>query len=873
MKQHIQQVLILLRIIHMRHWTRYPLSTLAFCGIIAVGVAAFFSVRLANRAAISGFTSFDRTLGLRPDLVLTSPSGQFSEEDLYLIQNQLDSIPCVMAPVLETTASDAAQKGNSLNRHQFLVVGLDTFAMSNLIYYDPDSPNESAYRAWKESPHHSQGETGEASYGVVVSQALANRRNLKAGDQMEVIIDDRNTVFSILHVSRDEVFKVSHPSTILFMNIVDLQRAMQQTGVSHRVELYFPPGRDKSILIDKAQETLGNNQRWTVDTPQTSLNSNASVTRAFRLNLTILSMLALIVGMYLIMQGMDAAIVRGRMEIATLRSLGITPGAVKTAWLLESLWYGLLGSGGGLILGWAGAQWAVRLVASTVNALYLQSASESADWNHSEAVLALGLGCMASLAAGWFPSRESAETQPAEIFKQGRQGGFMTALNKPLLGAAIAIMGWAAACVPPYPDEHGWIPLGGYTAAFLWVLAATLIAPAGLRWMAPLLQTLTGYHAVFMYAFSQLRRPTGRHLLSVAALTVAVGMAGGMTFMIHSFETTMIQWISQSLNADLYVASQGFGSASSQNRMSKATWQSISNHTDIKRADVGQIFPIDYQGRKTFLTSMPVSNPLDWEYAMWIQAPSLSPSAMENKNMPMAVVNESFQSRFDVKVDDLIKIPTPKGDKTVRIAGVFAEYGNEQGTVAVDRNLVSDWFQDDRAVNIAVYLNPGADPEVVRNEILSRQTGISIRTNSVLRKEVLEIFHQTFSVTHVLQWIAIAVAIAGLTMAMITSLVERQLEFQVMKNLGMTRFGMAMATGMEGLACAWTGFIFGTILSACLGWLLVVVINKQAFGWTLQSAIPWKDHVSLLVNLSLFVLASTIPVGWWVSTKRMHKEE
>ncbi len=873
MKQSIQQVLILLRIIHMRHWTRHPLSALAFCSIIAIGVAAFFSIRLANQAAISGFTYFDRTLGLRPDLVLTSPSGQFSENDLFTIQDLLDSIPCVMAPVLETTATDASQTEDSLNLQQFLVVGLDTFAMSNLIYYESGNSNESTYQAWQETPNAIQIENMKATFGVVISQALAAERQLETGDLLKVIIDDRETALSILHISRDEVFKVSHPSTILFMNITDLQEVMQQPGRTHRVELYLPPGHEKNNLVEKARGVLENHPRWKVDTPETSLQGNASMTRAFRLNLTILSMLALVVGMYLITQGLDAAIVRGRMEIATLRSLGVTPGALKTAWLMESLWYGIWGSAAGLILGWVGAQWAVRLVASTVNALYLQSASESADWNHSEAALATGLGCLASLAAGWFPSRESAETEPAEIFKQGRQGGFMTALNKPVLGMGIALMGLIAANMPPYPDVDGWIPIGGYAAALLWVVASTLIAPAGLRWIAPLLQPMTKAHAVFMYAFSQLRRPTGRHLLSVAALTVAVGMAGGMTFMIHSFEETMNQWISRSLNADLYVACQGFGSASSQNRMSKETWQSISNHPEIERADVGQVFPIEFRGRKTYLTSMPVADPLDWEYAMWVDSPKSLTSSVRNKNLPAAVVNESFQTRFDTKLGDQIKIPTPEGNQTVQIVGVFAEYGNEHGTVAVDRSIVSDWFQDERAVNIAIYLKPDADPDKVRNQILGTQTGITVRTNRILREEVLEIFHQTFSVTYVLQWIAVTVAIVGLTMAMITSLIERQLEFQLMKNLGMTRVRMAMATGMEGLACAWTGFVFGSILSACLGWLLVVIINKQAFGWTLQSAIPWNDHFRLLVILTVVVLASTIPVGWWVSTKRMHKEE
>lgn len=872
MKQLVHQVLILLRIIHARHWTRHPMSSLAFCGIIAVGVAAFFSIRLANRAAISGFTYFDRTLGLRPDLVLTSPSGQFSEEVLFSIQAQLDAIACVMAPVLETTATDANQMDMSLNLQQFLVVGIDTFAISNLAYHDPNRVNNLARQAWQDPPDELQ-QSNKTSYGVVISKALSIQRNLEIGDILEVIIDDRKTLLSVLHVTNNEVFQVSHPSSVLFMNINDLQHAMDQPEAVHRVEIYFPPGHDNELLKTSARDRLVNDPRWKVDTAETSMNSNASMTRAFRLNLTILSMLALLVGIYLIMQGLDAAIVKGRMEIATLRSLGVTPGALKITWLIESLWYGVLGSTAGLVMGWAGAQWTVRSVASTVNALYLQSATESADWNHAEAVLAITIGCLASLAAGWFPSSESAETQPAETFKKGRQGGFMTALNKPLWGLIIGLTGWGATSLPPYQDSNGLIPMGGYAAALLWVVAATLIAPAGLRWIAPILRRMTAANAVFMYAFSQLRRPTGRHQLSVAALTVAVGMAGGMTFMIHSFEKTMIQWISSSLKADLYIACQGVGSVSSQNRISKTTWQSISNHAEVERAEIGQIFPIEYQGRRTYLTGMPVRSPMDWEYAMWIEAPTLKQSTQKESNLPSAAVNESFQTRFNVHPGEQIKLPTPNGYKEVKIVGVFAEYGNEHGTIAVDRQLVSQWFQDERAVNIALHLKPGANTEEVRNEILSKHVGISIRTNRVLRDEVLEIFHQTFSVTYVLQWIAVTVAIAGLTMAMITSLTERQLEFQIMKNLGMTRFRMALATGMEGLACAWTGFSFGLILSLCLGWLLVTVINKQAFGWTLQSAIPWYDNFRLFVSLTLVTLITTTPVGWWVSTKRMHKEE
>jgi putative ABC transport system permease protein len=638
------------------------MSSLAFCVIIAVGVAAFFSIRLANRAAISGFTYFDRTLGLRPDLILTSPSGQFSEDDLFSIQSQVDTIPCVMAPVLETTATDANQKDASLNLQQFLVVGLDTFAISNLAYHDPDRVNNLARQAWQEPPDQLQ-QSNETTYGVVISEALATQRNLDAGAILEVIIDDRKTLLSVLHVTRDEVFQVSHPSSVLFMNIRDLQHAMEQPGSVHRVELYFPPGHDKEALVAKARDQLGKHPAlesgYSRDFHEQQCLHDPRIPTEFDYPFHVGT------GGWNVShhaghgcshcQGpdgdCDTAII-GRDAWSTENSL---VNGKPLVWITRER--------SRIVLGWAGAQWTVRSVASTVNALYLQSASESADWNHSEAILALVLGCLASLAAGWFPSSESAETQPAETFKQGRQGGFMTALNKPFWGMAFGFLGWGAASLPPYQDTNGWIPMGGYGAALLWVVAATLIAPAGLRWIAPILRPMTGAHAVLMYAFSQLRRPTGRHQLSVAALTVAVGMAGGMTFMIHSFESTMIQWISTSLKADLYIACQGVGSVSSQNRMSKATWQAISDYPEVERAEVGQIFPIEYQGRKTYLTGMPVRNPQDWEYAMWIEEPEIDRSTITESDLPLAAVNESFQTRFDVHPGDQIKLPTPAATK------------------------------------------------------------------------------------------------------------------------------------------------------------------------------------------------------------------
>ncbi len=872
MKTQARQILILLRLIHLRHWTRHPWSSIAFCAVIAVGVAAFFSIRLANRAAITGFTHFDKSLGMRPDAILTAPSGRMTGAALAQAHALIDPVPAVLAPVLETTATEADVNDQGLNTQQFLIVGLDPFAMSNLTYHDPGNTSNKARLTWlRQEP--AQATEEEIPAGVVISRQMADKRKLKPGESMEVIIDDHRVRLSVLQVAANEVFQVSQPESILFMDIEALRSILNLPDAIHRIEVFIPPGHFKEDWLSRVCQQLETENTWILDVPESALSGNASMTRAFRLNLSILSSLALIVGMYLIMQGMDAAIVKRRLEMATLVSLGITPRGLKTVWLIESLWFGMLGSGAGLCLGWIGAQWAVKSVASTVNALYLQSASQAAGWDWGDAGLAFGLGCLASLAAGWFPSSETANTRPAETFKQAYRGGFMTSLNRPGLGLLFGLSGWIAASLPPYQDPAGQLPLGGYAAALLWVIGSTLIAPAGLGWIARILRPLAGVSAVWAFCLSQLRHPTGRHYLSVSALTVAVGMAGGMSYMIHSFENTMVAWISKALKADLYIACQGMGSATSQNRLSVETWQSLSQHPGVAKADVGQVFPIQLRGQATYLTGMPVPDPRDWEYAMWIHPPAETATPSTEESLPQAVINESFQTRFQVDPGDHVRIPTPTGRRSVRVVGVFAEYGNERGSIAVDRRLLAAWFKDARAVNIALYLKEGEDPETIRNAMLQTHSGIAIRTQRRLREEILEIFHQTFSVTRVLQWIAIAVALVGLAMAMATSLMERKLELQILRNLGMTRQHMALSTGMESLACAYTGFACGSLLSLCLGWLLVRVINKQAFGWTLVDSVPWTSYSQLLAGITVATLVISIPLGWWVSRLRMHKEE
>ncbi len=203
------------------------------------------------------------------------------------------------------------------------------------------------------------------------------------------------------------------------------------------------------------------------------------MTRAFRLNLTILSLLALLVGLYLVFQGLDGAVVRRRNEIAVLRSLGVTSGQIQGAWLVEASVIGLAGGLAGLGVGWLGAQLAVKMVGRTVNALYFANSADSAPFNFEEAAMALALAVAASTIAGWRPARLAANTPPAQVATRGGSTQYAgeTFLRRPGLGLLLMASGILLTALPPWHLTGGArLPVGGYLAGLFWILSAGIFA-------------------------------------------------------------------------------------------------------------------------------------------------------------------------------------------------------------------------------------------------------------------------------------------------------------------------------------------------------------------------------------------------------------
>ncbi|MGH7994913.1 MAG: FtsX-like permease family protein, partial [Opitutaceae bacterium] len=667
------------------------------------------------------------------------------------------------------------------------------------------------------------------------------------------------------------------PNNLLVMDLPRLQRLIGRVGRIDRVEFIVAPGprveERRAELGAFLRRLGGDGSRWFVRTPGARREVAKRMTEAFRLNLLVLSLIALLVGLYLILQALDGAVVRRRQEIAILRSLGVDASTIRGLWLVESAALGMLGGLAGVGLGWLGAQGAVRAVGRTVNTLYYATTVSRAGLDWPDAWLGLGLGIAASIAAGWWPAKEAAQTPPAQILGRGAAPG-AAFWRRPWIGVALLAAGYGLIWFGPLRLAGGVrFPLAGYAAALAWILGGGIVFAGTLPLAAGLCRGLGWSGAAARVALTHLRRPSGRHGLAVASLLCAVGMSAGMAILVSSFERTVRHWIAHSLAADLYLYSAGARSASASSQIPAAIWRRIVAHPGVADALVLAAYPIQIgKGAPALLTGTDLRRMHRLADLPWIEGPDRA-AFDPARNAHLVVVSESFSDRFRKWKGDRLTLPTPAGPEAVTVAGVYADYGNERGTVMAPWHSLVSWMGDDSATHVSLFLRPEANAVAMRAELTREFPGLEVFTQRELRELVLRVFRQTFSITYALEVIGIFVAVAGLALAMASVLLDRRDELTTLRALGFSRREIAGAASSEGLALAVWAIIGGLTLSLAMGWLLIHVINKQSFGWTLQFHFPSGQIAILGVAVATTGWAVSYAVGLWGAELPADREE
>ncbi len=863
----------------LRHARLAPRQTALLVGILALGVAVFVAVRLANRAAVASFTHFTDTLTGRSDWIIQPAAGTLPEAVLPELRAALLDQPVAIFPVVETTAArvSASTTQTRFGRASFTLLGVDLLAVANLAA-SPESAESFFARRTADSGSPADFWTAfRRGPQLWISPTLA--AELGSARTLDLVINDTVHSLPLAGPIPTAPDAPRPPASLLILDLPHAQQLAGKLGRLDRVEFIVAPGPQadaRRAALHATLTALGENgTRWLVTSPGARRETAELMTRAFRLNLTILSLLALLVGLYLIFQALDGAVVRRRAEIAILRSLGVPENSIRRAWLTEAAVLGLAGGALGLALGWAGAQVAVRAVGQTVNALYYATTVDSVSLGTSELLLGLVLGLVASLVAGWWPAREAARTPPAQVLvRHAAASPGAPLLRSAWFGFALLALGTLAAQLPPLRFAAGGrFPLAGYAAAFLWIFGGGIACGCLLPWIARLARPLRNHSALARLALGHLAAPSGRHRLAVAALLCAIAMTAGMAILVASFEQTVQGWVRRSLQADLYISSDGAQSASSQNRLATTTWRALAAHPAVAEAGVLTAFPLTLDSTPTMLTGTSLRLLRARSDLPWVQPPLDETVFDSARNTSLALASESFIERFRKKRGDTVVVPTPAGPRTLTLAGIYADYGNERGSLMVERDHLVAWFGDDQATSVSLYLRPGADADTVRAELLRAHPGLAAFTNASLRAEILRIFRQTFSITYALEVIGVAVAVIGLALTLISVLLDRRDELTTLRALGFTRREIALATAGEGTALAACAIFGGLAVSLALGWLLIHVINKQSFGWTLGFALPWLPLAALSATVLATAWLVAYAVGRWGANLPADREE
>lgn len=854
-KSELPLAFLLLRRFTFRHWRQSWPSYLSLVAIVAVGVGAFLGIRQASRAATANFGLFNEAISGRSDFLITAAAGSLDETLLWDLGDLSAEPDWHLLPVIEGIANELDAANQPVRRLR--LVGLDTIGLRNLPgIAKRDIEFEEETGEWFED----LGKDG----AVWVTGSLAEVAGLDKDGKLRVVSGGRVVELTVIGILGDADSDL--PDDLILADLPVAQQILGREGSLDRVEVLLadPEDRDDPDLLAAVEERLRAQlpDGLELQAAEDRVAQRASMTAAFRLNLLILSLIAILVGAYLILQALDAAVVRRRQELATLKSLGLHSKTIFIVIVLEAFVIGALGAVAGVGVGVLLASGAVHLLADTVNALYFETSVEAIRLQGTDWLLGIGLGTGFSLLAGFLPARDATETPPAQILSRGDWSPGFSWLRRPMAGIGFLVVAILAVFLPPQPLEGGGrMPLGGFIAATALILGTALLSGQVLVGLATLARR-AAHGPTTRLALSRLADGSSRHRLAVAGLVVAVGMVTGMLQMVGSFRHTIISWFDVRFQADLYVSERGASGTSALRGLDPELIAELTKDDAIEVADTLYLAKVD---GPVGVTSLAGANLVRWQeeaLQIWLRPPGV---ITPEKDAEPALISETFGRRFDVLDGGVVILETPAGAKRITPVAVFADYGNEFGTAVVATSTWQEWMQSERPINTSLYLREGVDPNAVRDRLRLRFPGLDVRNEKELRTLALGIFDQTFRVTTALNGIGLAVAMAGLLLGLVAIFDESVTTWRTLVYLGYSRRRLLTTAAIEGGGIAAAAWVAGTVLGLAIGWLLIAVINVQSFGWTLLWRIPFATIFGFgLLLVAAGAVCGMVAAAWWI---------
>ncbi len=851
----------IIKLVLVAHLMHRPLRTVLTVLGVALGVSASVAVRTANVDVLQSFEQAVMTVAGPTTLEVSGGELGLDERMIAAIRNVSGVVSA--SPVILQTAVNVG--GGSKRAIQ--VIGLDLLA-----------ENDSRGFSFSREPAERRLETILDPKTMFLGRKVAEEWHVSKGDAVDLQVGSGMMTCMIEEIVEDTRDRTSAWDSLAVMDIAAAQMMFGMVGRLDRIDLVTEEGRKVDDVAQAVRAVVPPDV--VVERPSQRTGQVEHMLRSFRWNVTALSWVGLVVGMFLIYNTMAFAVAQRRREIGIYRAVGMSQSRVTVVFLTEAAVLGLaggvVGSGAGFLL----AQELVALLSHTITDLYAPVGGGTghileSEWFWTLSSEGILIGCLVSMLGAIGPSVDAGRTAPARALAPGdyEAGRRLRVGVVSLVGLGLLVLTGLLSSAGPI----GGVPAFGY--------AATISLLAGLSCLAPI--CITGWRhegtkqplkadvqgVIREIAVDHASRNPGRNGVTVSALMVGLAIMIGVLVMVRSFRHTVEVWVGDTVMADVVVAPSLWlrgTEAGSVGRSLPGSWSAaLSSVPEVEAVDTYRDIRVTVNGQRVAIVSRDLRLHATLSRYLMRHGDS-SEQLTRAADTGGLLVSEILTDRLGVHEGDTLEILTPEGPRRFPIIGVFYDYATDGGKILMDRELYRAIWHDELVTVFPVYLVPGADLDRARKNMadqLEKAGGERLPplliSNAELRKEILEIFDRTFLLTYVLEAIAVIIAMLGIINTLVTSVLERRREFATLRAIGGSAGQIRQLVLWEAAYLGLVGIGLGLVGGGALALLLIKVINKQSFGWTIQMIVPFgslAEAVGLAVVATL--LAGYFPARW-----------
>ena len=825
-----------------RYLLLHPWQTVLMIVGIMLGVGVMVAIDIANSAASRAFDlSTESIAGKATHQVVSGPAGL--DERVYAAL-RTSGLPYPSAPVVADYVTSP-----QLGDRPLQLLGVDPFA---------EAPFRSYLVAQGAGSVSNPVDVGQLVTfltrpgALLISEGLADEYGLTTGDKVTLDASGRVSAGFVAGLLRPEDRLAQRAlDGVILADIATAQEALGQLGRLSHIDLILP--EDDPSALEQVRALLPADARAL---PVAARNGALEqMTAAFRTNLTALSLLALVVGTFLIYNSMTFSVVQRRPLFGTLRCLGVTRGEIGWLVLGEAALVGLIGSALGLGLGVLLGQGAVRLVTQTINDLYFVVTVRGIVIPPESLIKGAVAGLAATIAAAAAPAWEAASAPPRMALNRSaiedRARRLLPGLT--LGGFGMIALGAAMLLVPTRSLVVSFGGLFGLTVGFALLAPATTLLLG--RAVLPLTNALFG--APGRMAPRSVTGALSRTAVAIAALMVAVSVTVGVGLMVGSFRATVVNWLSQTLWGDVYVSAPSITATRSPEPLDPRVGQVVKNWPGAVRWDVLRSTDVSSPEGTVALTA--VSDEDFTAPRIFVSTDGSREDVRRAVESGAVLASEPLANRLNLPARGAkVTLYTDRGPKEFPVAGIYRDYSNSQGTVMMGLDLYRQHWNDDTITAALLVLKPGEDVDETVRQLRGQLAGIQgvvVRPNAALRNDALAVFDRAFAITGALQLLAAIVAFIGVLAALLSLQLERAREMGLMRAVGLTvqqlRGLVFLETGLMGAVAGLLALPTGLALAI----VLIFIINRRSFGWTMQL---FPDPAVFVQALALAIVAALL---------------